>query len=218
MTRTEARVGVAKRKGAKPPPRQPSRAERPLRIAIRPLTPARWRDFVRLLSESAGCACCSCMWPRLPAREYRAGRARGGASNRRAMKRLVGRALPPGLLAYTGRRAVGWCAVGPRVEYVRIETSRNLKPIDDRPAWAVPCFYIARDFRTRGVATRLLEAAVRFAAARGGALIEGYPQEPWQDRVPGDWVWTGVPSLFRKAGFTVAARRARTRPIMRRAI
>ncbi len=218
MGRSRVRVKGATRESTKTPSRTSGRGARPVRVTIRPLTPARWRDFVRLLSESAGCACCSCMWPRLPAREYRAGRARGGASNRRAMKRLVGRGLPPGLLAYAGRRAVGWCAVGPREEYVRVETSRNLKPIDDRPAWAVPCFYIARDSRARGVATRLLKAAVRFAAARGGTLIEGYPQEPWQDRVPGDWVWTGIPALFEKAGFAVAARRARTRPIMRRAI
>lgn len=192
------------------------------RLAIHPLTPDRWHDFVRLLSESGGCAACSCMWPRLRGREYRAGRVRGGAANRAAMKRLVAGGTVPGLLAYEfdGRtsRVVGWCAVAPRHEYLRIEASRSLKPIDEHSAWAVPCFYIAKRARARGVATRLLKAAVRFAASRGAKLVEGYPQEPWADKVPGDWVWTGVPALFEKAGFTVAARRARTRPIMRREV
>jgi len=41
--------------------------------------------------------------------------------------------IPPGLLAYVGDKPVGWCSIAPRSEFPRLETSRVLKPIDDKP-------------------------------------------------------------------------------------
>jgi hypothetical protein len=42
-----------------------------------------------------------------------------------------------------------------------------------------------------------------------------YPVGPVMARTPDAFVWTGIPSAFREAGFKEALRRSRTRPIMR---
>ena len=77
------------------------------------------------------------------------------------------------------------------------------------------CFFIDRRWRGQGVGTALLEAAVRFAAAQGAAVVEGYPVDPGQRRLPPVAAFTGVSSMFEQAGFREVARRAPTRPIMR---
>jgi GNAT superfamily N-acetyltransferase len=154
------------------------------------------------------------MTPRLPAKEYRRGR---GAGNKRAMKKLVEGGAEPGLLAYRGKRAVGWCAVGPRAEFVRYATSRVAKPIDAKPAWAIPCLFVDPAERGTGVSAALVRAAVEHARKRGAERVEAFPTDPRKNQklVP-VFAWTGIASTFRAAGFVELARRTRVRPYMRR--
>jgi N-acetylglutamate synthase-like GNAT family acetyltransferase len=62
----------------------------------------------------------------------------------------------------------------------------------------------------------MLEGAARYARKRGARILEGYPIEPKQKRMPDVFAMTGLASAFSKAGFSEVARRSRTRPIMRR--
>ena len=181
-------------------------------LRIAPLTPARWPDFVKLFGPRGACAGCWCQFPRLASAEWK---TQGGA-NRRAMKRIVDAGEEPGLLAYEGGQAVGWIAVAPRAVYRRFERSRILKPVDDRPVWSVPCFFIARRCRGRGITVQLLKAACDHVAARGGRIVEGYPVDPRGARYAPTFAWHGLVAAFRAAGFKEVARRSATRPIMRR--
>jgi GNAT superfamily N-acetyltransferase len=138
-----------------------------------------------------------------------------GAGNRRALKKLVTAGPPPGILAYAEGRPVGWCAIAPREGYSTLERSRVLARIDDEPVWSVPCFFIARSFRRRGLTARLLVAAAEFARTNGARIVEGYPVEAKKGAMPDVFAYTGLPSAFKKAGFVEAARRSPTRPIMR---
>ena len=173
-----------------------------LQVEVHPLTPQRWPDFEKLFGRNGACAGCWCMWWRLPAATWR---ARKGEGNRKAMQRLVKAGARPGLLAYADGQAVGWCAVAPREEYPRFATSRVLKPVDDQPVWSVTCFFIARVYRRRGITRQLLDAAAEFAMRQGGTILEGYPVEPRRDQ-PDAFVYTGLASAFRKAGFDEVAR------------
>jgi GNAT superfamily N-acetyltransferase len=155
------------------------------------------------------------MWWRLPRKSYREGI---GAGNRRRLRRIVQAGPAPGLLAYDGPRPVGWVAFGPRSDYPVLENSRILQPIDRRPVWSVVCLFVDRDYRRRGVTVGLLEAAARHARRRGARWLEGYPTEAKGDRLPAAFVWTGLASAFRKAGFREVARRSSSRPIMRRTL
>jgi GNAT superfamily N-acetyltransferase len=91
-----------------------------------------------------------------------------------------------------------------------------MKPVDDKPVWSVSCLFVLKPYRRRGVSTRILKAAVKFARSQGATILEGYPVEPTMVETPDPFVWTGIPSAFLKAGFKEVARRSKTRPIMRK--
>ena len=133
------------------------------------------------------------------------------------MHALVAAGVVPGLLAYAHHKPIGWCAVAPRTDYPALARSRILKPVDALACWSIACLFIHKDHRQQGVSTRLLKAAADFAFARGAAILEGYPIDPPRGKkLPPAFAWTGLAGAFRAAGFTEVARRAPTRPIMRR--
>jgi len=198
--------------GKRPPAAAPApRARAGWRIE--PLTPERWGDFVALFGPRGACAGCWCTWARLTAAEWR---ERGANGRRAMMRKLVQSGEPPGLLAYDGKQPVGWIAVGRRASYKRYETSRVLAPVDERPVWSVPCFFVARTHRGRGLTVALLQAAARWAAGHGAACVEGYPIDTRGGRQAAAFVWPGLPQSFHAAGFREVARRSPTRPIVRR--
>lgn len=105
-----------------------------LKLTTHPLTPSRRRDFETLFGKNGACAGCWCMWWRLAATKWR---AQKGEGNRKAMRSLISDGQTPGLLAYADGQPVAWCAVAPRASYVRLASSRVLKPVDDHPVWSV---------------------------------------------------------------------------------
>jgi GNAT superfamily N-acetyltransferase len=155
------------------------------------------------------------MWWRIKRSEFE---KQKGEGNKKALRALVESGARPGLLAYRGREAVGWCAVEPRSSYPALERSRILKPVDEEPVWSVTCFFVKRGHRGEGVSRALIRAAIDYVAKKGGSLIEGYPVEPKKDRMPDAFAWTGIASAFRQEGFREVARRSETRPILRFAV
>jgi GNAT superfamily N-acetyltransferase len=184
----------------------------PIRLSFHPLTPGRWADFESLFGSRGACGGCWCMWWRMKRAEFA---RKKGESNRKAMKKLVDSGEITGILAYEGRKPVGWCAVAPRSSYPMLGNSRILANVDDEPVWSVVCFFVDKARRNHGLTVRLLEAATGFARKSGGRIVEGYPVEPIKGRSPDAFVFTGLASAFRKAGFREVVRRSETRPIMR---
>ena len=182
-------------------------------IEVHPVTPDRWADLERLAGGAGFFSGCWCMWWRLTNQELS---GQSAADARAALERLVAEGRQPGLLGYRGGEPVGWVAVAPRDEYRRIARTQKLQPVDDRPAWAVVCFYVHRDHRRAGVAAALLAAAVEHARAHGAELVEGYPVDSsGGKRVSGARQGTGRLEMFERAGFAEVARRG-DRPIVRR--
>ena len=180
-------------------------------LEFHPVTSERWPDMIELFGERGACAGCWCMWFRGTRAEFKRNQ---GAGNKRRMKRLIESGLVPGILAYAKGRPVAWCSVGPRESYDALERSRTLTRIDDKPVWSIVCFFVAKPFRRKGLSVRLIKAAVKYARSRGATIVEGYPVEPKED-YPDAWAYPGLISAYRKAGFSEAARRSKTRPVMR---
>ena len=158
------------------------------------------------------------MWFRITQQQFSKGARRGGAGgNRVAMKRLVERGAVPGLLAYRDGRAVGWVSVAPREQFGRVERSTVTMRVDDEPGvWSIVCWYIDRRHRGEGVGSALLAAAVDHAARKGARIIEGYPIDESRRTPTNAEAFTGLESMFRRAGFEeVVRRRSPSRPVMR---
>ena len=183
------------------------------RLEFKPVTPSRWPNVEKLFGKRGACGGCWCMYFRMENKTWLAGKGRG---NKRAFKKLITSGARPGVIAYHEGDPIGWCAIAPRREYTRLERSRVLKPLDDKPVWSISCLFVLKPYRRKGVSVWLVRAATDFAASRGARIIEGYPVQPTMEKTPDPFVWTGVPSTFLKAGFKEVARRSKTRPIMRR--
>ena len=193
---------------------RPSTLEvRPLTFEIRPLTLERWPALETLFGRAGASNGCWCMYWRIGPRY----RDRPRTDNRDDLRRLAGSGQPPGLLAFDGDLAVGWCELAPRAELAWLARTRYLGPVDDLPVWSVPCFYVRRTHRGRGVADALFEAAVPAAAAVGVPALEAYPVDT---AVPGHPrnLFPGVASAFARNGFRVVARRQPDRPVMRKVL
>lgn len=191
-------------------------------FTFHPATADRWGDIEELFGERGACGGCWCMFWRLPRKEFDQNK---GSGNKRAFKKIVmgqprsaarpNKGHAPGIIAYRDKEPIGWCAVAPREEYLALERSRILKPVDDKPVWSISCLFIKKPYRRKGVSALLLRAAVEFAANHGATVIEGYPVEPSMDKMPDPFLWHGVPSAFKAAGFHEVLRRSKSRPIMR---
>lgn len=175
-------------------------------------TPSRWKDLKKLFGKRGACGGCWCMVWRLSSKDWQAGK---GTANKRAFQGLVARGERPGVLAYLGREAIAWCAIAPRSSYSYLARSRVLRAIDEEPVWSISCLFVLKPYRRQGVSVALLRAAVELAQKRGAKIVEGYPSLPKMERIPDSFVWTGLPSAFKKAGFKEVARRSPTRPIVR---
>jgi GNAT superfamily N-acetyltransferase len=193
-------------------------------LEIHPLMLARLPDLAELFGQGGDPKSCWCSWFRVRSVDFRSATP---AANRRvlegAVTELRAEHRAPGLVAYRDGEAIGWVSLGPRDDYERLQHSRVLAPIDERPVWSIVCFVVARGARRQGVAHAMLEAAVDYARDHGATLLEGYPIDPGGGRVPAANAYTGTVGMFERAGFRVATRRqanrkSALRPIMRRAI
>jgi GNAT superfamily N-acetyltransferase len=183
-------------------------------LTVSPLTAERWPAFEDLFGQAGASNGCWCMYWRLGPRY----RDRPRAENKRDRQELASCSPhPPGLLALDGDIAVGWCELAPRCDLAWLARSRFLQPADDQPAWSVPCFFVRRAYRGRGVMGVLIDAAVREARSCGALALEAYPVDT---AVPGHTrnLFPGVASAFARHGFQVVARRRADRPVMRRQV
>ena len=173
-------------------------------IEVRELERGDWPVIEQLFGSNGACGGCWCMWWRVE-RGGKLWEASKGEPNRRAFRRLVtdGKAL--GVLAFEGGEAVGWCCVGPRADFPRTERVKALKGEWDEGTWSVVCFFVPAKQRGRGVASRLLEAAVALARRHGARTLEGYPVRATKAMrgapIPAAFAWTGVTPMFAAAGF-----------------
>ena len=170
-------------------------------LVTRPLGAHDWPVIEALFGANGACGGCWCMWWRVPM-GGRTWDAAKGEPNRAAFRALVESGRASGVLALHGDTAVGWCAVGPRAAFPRVERSKALARDWTPATWSLNCLFVPARWRGRGVATALVGAAIALARQAGAHEIEAYPQAVAPgERQPGAFVWTGVPSLFLAAGF-----------------
>src|SRR5438034_5258268 len=179
-----------------------------MKLTIRPLTPDLWPALEDLLGKNGACYGCWCMYWRI-GREYR---KRSRAKNKAAFREVVRRGPPPGLLAFDGDRAVGWCQLTPRDVLPWLDRAWRLARVDKVPVWSLSCFYVRKGYRRQGVTSALVAAALKIARRAKAPALEAYPLDA--DKTPSA-SGTGYASTFARAGFKTVARRTPPRPMMR---
>ena len=185
-------------------------------FVVEPLTRERWPDL-EIVMGRGGMGGCWCMYWIHPTSKSWGDGAKGGsrARNKRAFRRIVAEGPPPGLLAYDGDVAAGWCRVMPRSRMPGIDRSRYFKTdLDVNRVWSLSCFVVRRSHRGRGLTRILTMAAIRLARTQRAKIVEVYPSETKIERSAAS-IYTGVASTFRRLGFKVVQRTAPHRPMMR---
>jgi GNAT superfamily N-acetyltransferase len=179
-------------------------------LCIRPLTMELWPTLEDLFGKQGACNGCWCMYWRI-GREYQ---RRPRKMNKAAFRKIVEEGPPPGLVAFDGGLAVGWCQLTPRRSLRWLDDgARLVNRVDDEPVWSLSCFYVRRSHRGRGIMAALIEASKQMSEQRRAPALEAYPVDKQQPKSSGN-LFTGVASTFARAGFKEVARRAPDRPIM----
>lgn len=175
-----------------------------MQVTIVPASSAHWPAVEALFREGGDPRWCWCQYWRMRSKDFGAAKV---PELRERLRAQAESALPPGLVALEGDRAVGWVSLGPRPDFERIVRSRVIPAVDDRPVWSIVCFAIPPSARGRGIGHALLEAAVEFARAQGAPAVEAYPVRI-EARVRDESAFTGALPMFERAGFTIVADRA----------
>ena len=175
---------------------------------IRPLTPYLWPALEDLFGDKGACNGCWCMYWRIG----NAYRTRPREQNKEAFRGIVKRGPPPGLLAFEGDLAVGWCQITPRDKLPWLDRVWRLKRVDNVPVWSLSCIYVRKGYRRRGVSAALIVAALKAAKRARAAALEAYPLDA---ELTPSASSTGYASTFARAGFKTVARHVPPRPIMR---
>lgn len=124
-----------------------------------------------------------------------------------------------GLVTYLAGEPVGWCAVEPRSEFMRLGQTpwkgRSERSADDE-VWAVACFVTRAGFRRQGLTYPMAEASVEFARDCGARALEGYPMitNPGEEVTWGE-LHVGTRQVFVAAGFTQVSHPSKRRVVMR---
>jgi GNAT superfamily N-acetyltransferase len=182
-------------------------------LTFEPLTKSNWDKFVHLFGSKGACGNCWCMYYRLKKTDFEEGKV--DDRNKNTMKELVWENRPAGLLGFYEGQAIAWCAFAPREDFIKLENSRVHKRIDEKMVWSIPCFFIHKDFRLHGVSTKLLKGVANYAKENGIKIIEAYPTIPTQEKLPDSFAWIGLYKSFERAGFEIADRTSKNRPLVR---
>jgi GNAT superfamily N-acetyltransferase len=182
-------------------------------LTFEPVTKDNWDKFVALFGNRGACANCWCMFYRLKQADFKAGKVND--INKSRMKELIREEKPVGIIAIHEGQAIAWCAFAPREDYLKLENSRVHKRIDDKPVWSIPCFFIDKKFRRKGISVTLLKGVIEYARKHKIGIIEAYPTIPTQEKLPDAFAWIGLYKSFERAGFEIVDHKSKSRPMVR---
>lgn len=156
-----------------------------------------WPDFARLVEANNGVwGGCWCMW------YHRKDKGEKPEAKRRAKERLVKEGRAHAALVYDGDACVGWCQFGSPEELPCIHNERAyLATNPTLPHWRITCFFSAKGYRGKGVASAALEGALEQIRALGGGRIEGYPENTEGRKASPAFLFNGALSTFERLGF-----------------
>lgn len=150
-------------------------------ISIRALTPENVGDYLAFFDHVAFAdnpkwQYCYCNFLHYDQRQsIRFGDTKPEDNRAAAKARICSRAMH-GYLAFDGERAIGWCQAAPRPTIPALSDEPDHPDGAAAQTGSIVCFVIAKDYRRKGLARRLLDAACDGFRAQGFRYAEGYPR------------------------------------------
>ena len=172
-------------------------------IITKEITPALWPQLEQLFGSNGACGGCWCQAWRIEKGEQ--WQDVKGIKAKTRLRKGVRNGTTYGILAFDKKIPAGWCTFGPRDSFPRINRAPTLKCDDSSRVWSLPCFFVPRAYRGKGIATAMLSHALKVMTKQGVEVAEGYPTKPDKNGLYiAAFSWTGTRSMFANAGFTVA--------------
>lgn len=176
-------------------------------LTFHPVDAARWPDVERLFESRGGPKWCWCMAWRATPQEVRL----DSTGRKAALHARVRAGVPIGILGYRDGEPVAWCSIAPRESYRPLGGPQDEAPKNEEQVWSMACMFVLRPLRGRGLADRLITAAVEHAQAQGATVVEAYPVDPDSP----SYRFMGFVQTFARAGFTEIGRAGSRRHVMR---
>lgn len=178
-------------------------------IVIRPLSPALCDDWLQYFDNIAfqdheEWAFCYCLEGHLDRRTHE--RWTDPEERRARAAEMIRKGEMQGYLAYSGRKAVGWCNVNDRQNYRYLtdmfqKCGYQPEDIAGAKVKAIFCFLVAPKYRGKGIAQLLLNRVCEDAARDGYACVEAYP---FGD-ASFEYQYHGSSNMYERNGFREAA-------------
>lgn len=124
-----------------------------------------------------------------------------------------------GVVALSGDQLIGWLKVAPAAVMQKAYDRRLYRGLpcfagERAGVFLIGCALVHPDHRHRGVATALVDGAVRIAPSWGARALEALPRRP-REPVSDEELWTGPMGAFVKNGF-VEVHAFEPYPVLRR--
>ena len=180
-------------------------------ITIRRLTPELLGDYLAFFdgpafADNPGWSDCYCLFPYTDGDDD-AFEARPAAAKRVDISEAIRAGRAEGYLAYHGGRVVGWLNAEPRERYPQLTEL----PADGARIGVTSCFTIDPAWRRRGLARRLLAAAMDGLREDGMTHLQAGPEtEPRDDAHR----YRGTIELYESAGYESVAQLPGGRTLM----
>lgn len=121
---------------------------------------------------------------------------------RETKERLVREGRAQAALVFDGENALGWCQFGRAVELPNIKNRKNYEAgLDHLPEWRLPCFFVGKGYRRRGIAKIALRAALEEISRLGGGTVEAYPYDTEAVKTSSSFLHGGTVRMFLDEGF-----------------
>lgn len=166
---------------------------------IRPLSPELLPDYLHFFDHEAfrdnpRWASCYCHFSYAQHQEMK-WQERTAEENRAAVSKLACGGQMEGYLAYVDEKVVAWCNAAPRERFTTLPADTSAEA---GRTGAIVCFVVAKPYRGRGIARRLLTAACDGFRERGFEQVEAYPRREAPNEASN---YHGPLSMYVKAGF-----------------
>lgn len=194
------------------PVRYPDAVTR-LDIEIRPLVPADTATYVAFLGRDAFTdhpewAGCFCYFPHAD-HEGNKFSLEAVDENREAASAMVASGTMRGYFACVDGQPVAWCNANLLSSYTIFDEDASTPG----PVGAIGCFVVVDRFRRKGIARRLLDAAVEGFRAAGVKQVVAWPRKDAESEAENH---LGPLSLYLAAGFEIAGEQGRNIKVRKR--